>query len=471
MMADKTTPGGVLHDPVNGGRLDEPSAVNLDGRLRETAAQAAAMASVEASAAADRAEAAAGEAAAEADRAEGGLWAEGMAPTAWAQTTPDGHRLPLGYSTDGRLDAHAVQSWIASTDEATMSTDPVYRMVRQTPSGQIIYAERWDGAVEIPGLVVPESAIPAPPPAPTSLPVMDTDQYTPGSIVRPARADFSQVTLWGSSTMSYAARDYGDEWSALMGITLHSRGRGSEWIEQTAARQGSIPAVLTPAGGVIPASGSVQVTAPAESYLMQNAAVMLPYEGTLAGVHGLLAPGNGGLTFTRTTPGEPVPAADVEMIPDDEAIANTITVIQAGKNNLSAAWKYPEMGSPASILAHRVTMLEHHPAAAGAVLHVGDHINRGTSEVGSAAVRELNALSRAAFGPVFVDIPEWYASGQVWTDAGITPTGQDRADAEAGILPASLTTDGVHYTAAGSKALLTLIGRHLTRLGWTRKDA
>ena len=39
-MADKTTPGGVLHDPVNGGRLDEPSAVNLDARLREASAQA-----------------------------------------------------------------------------------------------------------------------------------------------------------------------------------------------------------------------------------------------------------------------------------------------------------------------------------------------------------------------------------------------------------------------------------------------
>ena len=42
MMADKTTPGGVLHDPVNGGRLDEPSAVNLDARLREASAQAGA---------------------------------------------------------------------------------------------------------------------------------------------------------------------------------------------------------------------------------------------------------------------------------------------------------------------------------------------------------------------------------------------------------------------------------------------
>ena len=41
-MADKTTPGGVLHDPANGGRMDEPTAVNLDARLREASAQAAA---------------------------------------------------------------------------------------------------------------------------------------------------------------------------------------------------------------------------------------------------------------------------------------------------------------------------------------------------------------------------------------------------------------------------------------------
>ena len=51
-MADKTTPGGVLHDPVNGKRLDEPSAVNLDARLREV--------SVATAAEADRAELAAG---------------------------------------------------------------------------------------------------------------------------------------------------------------------------------------------------------------------------------------------------------------------------------------------------------------------------------------------------------------------------------------------------------------------------
>lgn len=62
MMADKTTPGGVLHDPVNGKRLDEPSAVNLEARLREVSAEAGDEA--------DRAEAAAKDAAASAARAE-----------------------------------------------------------------------------------------------------------------------------------------------------------------------------------------------------------------------------------------------------------------------------------------------------------------------------------------------------------------------------------------------------------------
>lgn len=42
MMADKTTPGGVLYDPVNGKRMDEPSAANLDARLREVSAEAGA---------------------------------------------------------------------------------------------------------------------------------------------------------------------------------------------------------------------------------------------------------------------------------------------------------------------------------------------------------------------------------------------------------------------------------------------
>ena len=41
-LADKTTPGGVLHDPVNGKRLDEPSAVNLEARLREVSSEAGA---------------------------------------------------------------------------------------------------------------------------------------------------------------------------------------------------------------------------------------------------------------------------------------------------------------------------------------------------------------------------------------------------------------------------------------------
>ena len=41
-MADKTTPGGFLYDPTNGGRMDEPTAVNNEARWREVSAQAGA---------------------------------------------------------------------------------------------------------------------------------------------------------------------------------------------------------------------------------------------------------------------------------------------------------------------------------------------------------------------------------------------------------------------------------------------
>ena len=47
----------------------------------------------------------------------------------------------------------------------------------------------------------------------------------------------------------------------------------------------------------------------------------------------------------------------------------------------------------------------------------------------------------------------------------------DSADAAAGVLPAILAADKAHYNAAGAKGILTLIGRHMTRHGWTRKDA
>lgn len=38
-MATKQTSGGVTYDPVTGGPLDEPSALNLDARLREVGAR------------------------------------------------------------------------------------------------------------------------------------------------------------------------------------------------------------------------------------------------------------------------------------------------------------------------------------------------------------------------------------------------------------------------------------------------
>lgn len=73
--------------------------------------------------------------------------------TIWAHVTPEGERLPLGYSQDGRLDSHAqkiLQEDIVDTFDVSHS--PVYARLSTTPKGDILWGVRWDGTVEIPKL-------------------------------------------------------------------------------------------------------------------------------------------------------------------------------------------------------------------------------------------------------------------------------------------------------------------------------
>ena len=79
--------------------------------------------------------------------------ADGGEETAWAHTTPEGERLPLGYSKDGRLDSHARKI----IQEDTVGTfdfphDPVYARLSTTSKGDILWGVHWDGTVEIPKL-------------------------------------------------------------------------------------------------------------------------------------------------------------------------------------------------------------------------------------------------------------------------------------------------------------------------------
>ena len=385
--------------------------------------------------------------------------------TAWAQTTDTGHRLPLGYAPDGTLDPYARAAWLRDTEDATLTVDPIWRMVRTTPDGRIIYGERWDGSVVIPGLEG-QSRQPA-----AILSVMDVDQ-TAGEFT-PARADSSRVALWGSSTLANLGTT-AVAWAADKGLTLWAGGKGSEWIDQTAARQGATPARLTFPGGVVPASGTVSIRTAPEGNLEGRASVMRPFPGHVttksgARIAGTLAPAaNGaGLAFTREGAGAADPVADgVKFIPSDGVEwANATQIIQAGKNNLSNT--STAINRPEHVLEMRLKMARHQPAHMKRVLMVGDFVDVGGGASDAAArIRECNALTAAAFGPAFVDVYGWITGPQVWEDSGLTPTPEDTAAQAAGEMPPSIAKDTGHLNVTGNAAYMTLLDRHLTGLGW-----
>lgn len=487
-MALKKLPGGVIVETDGGARLNEEAGINLEAIHRQIVAgvdaqvgQAAAGVIEEAAAEADRASA-------EADRATTALTAiddagvvrgarltEARDETAWAQTTTDGYRLPLGYAPDGTLDAYARAAWLRDLDNARDGSDPQWARVRTTPDGRIIYGERWDGSVVIPGLVLPDGVGggASGPPVSVTVPsggegiVMDTAGY--GTATRPARVDMTRVALWGSSSMRLLGDTAAPAWAAERGMALFKGGQGSEKIAQSAARQGGDPARLTFPGGMVPASGSAPVTPAAGQRLDVTPQYLRPFTGyvtTKEGerIAGTLSGTVDGLVWTRATAGKAAPVEDgVTMAPDlGEEWANALQIIQAGKNDHAV----PDLQTPGRLVGIRLAMTAHQPALTKRVLMVGDFINNNSTEANAASLRAINAATKAAFGPVFVDVEAWMASAQVWDDTKVSPTPAD-LDAQARrVLPPSLAMDPGHLNEAGNKGYMTLIDRHLTGLGW-----
>lgn len=422
---------------------------------------------------------------AEADRAlsaideagvvRGARVAQSKETTAWAQTTEMGHRLPLGYAPDGTLDSYARAAWLRDTEDATLTTDPIWRMVRTTPDGQIIYGERWDGSVVIPGLVVPAGTGggTSSPPVSVTVPsggegvVLDTAGY--GTVTRPARVDMTRVALWGSSSMRLFGDTTAPAWAAERGMALFKGGQGSERIAQTAARQGGDPARLTFPGGMVPASGGVAVTPAVGQRLDITPQYMRPFTGYVTTkdgerITGTLSGTVDGLVWTRATAGQVAPVEDgVTMVPDlGVEWANALQIIQAGKNDHAVT----ELQDPARLVSIRLAMTAHQPALTKRVLMVGDFVNSNSSASSVAALRAINAATKVAFGPVFVDVEEWLASEQVWADCGVSPTAEDRDAQKRRVIPPSLSLDPGHLNETGNTGYAKLIDRHLAGLGW-----
>lgn len=289
---------------------------------------------------------------------------------------------------------------------------------------------------------------------------LTSDRYLVDGVLVPVNTDLGNLTIWGSSSAQFVA-SFLTSTMAPHGATVFGQGKSAERIQHTAARQGSIPALLTVAGGSIPASGPVTVTA---SNMITSSALK-PFTGTLAGVHGTLSSSPTVMTFTRTTSGgaTPVPAGTAFISEFGSLHRDDTTHLWVGKNNWS------DSGAINLVVSGTKTMFEFTRPLVKRSLIWGQFVD-SEQVVGSVQynfVVAVNAALKAFFGDLFFDVRAYLASPQLWVDAGVSPTGADLTAQSNGIKPPSVSQDTGHLNDAGNQAISTAALRHMREvLGW-----
>lgn len=269
---------------------------------------------------------------------------------------------------------------------------------------------------------------------------------------------------WGDSLTESTQ---GGGWVAMLaaktGRNHVNRGVGGQRTDEIAARQGGVPALLTVAGGTIPESGSVTVTASA------NLAARTTVPGTLAGVSGSVknitnADSTTTIIFERTAPGTAVPVpARTPFYPDDGvAYAGRTVTLWAHVNSVAAGHsvpfivtRYRAMVDYLTPRTKRVMVLEGIPGTGGTT---------GSAE--RARLDGVNNALAAAFPGYYLPVIAYLQSAAAFTAAGITRTADDDADIAAGIIPRSFRSDFLHLNAAGNTALAAHIHTTAQERGW-----
>lgn len=286
----------------------------------------------------------------------------------------------------------------------------------------------------------------------------------------------ANVLLAGHSMLAGAASAIVARLSA---VTVTSLAVGGETSRAIAARQGGQPVTFLPAGGSIPASGSVDVAlvyadGGAAWPLLQGAT---SYAGTVRLQDGTSIPGTFSIirdpaatayvhhagdryTFTRTNAGAARTIVGTVPFIYDVAVPrrSDIFVIWAGRNNFAETDQ---------VIADTQAMILHQYALDRRFVVLSEH-NSSTAVSGSTEwtqVKTLNDRQRALWGRRFIDARR-YLIDYGLAHAGITPTTQDLADIANDVVPSSLRSDNLHLNATGSGIVADLIKARLIELGW-----
>lgn len=289
----------------------------------------------------------------------------------------------------------------------------------------------------------------------------DTDRYVRGSEVLPVSANMTRISGFGSSSMM-RFEPYFSPVATEFGATYFDGGKGGERSDETAARIGSIPALLTFPGNTIPGSGSVAV----DCSNVEERQQLKMFNGFVNGTRGRLefSGAEDSWIFTRNPTGDPVPMPpDSPMVPEYSAnIRDSVAMLWMGKNDTSALL-------PAEDIIRRTdASFDWFSSLYKRCIVLGHYVNRNVPEVDARRdlIYAVNDAYEKRYGLLYIDVQAYLMSQQVWDDTGITPTQADLDNQAIGNLPPSLTDDGMHMNDAAYTAFTQIVRQKFIDLTW-----
>ena len=313
-----------------------------------------------------------------------------------------------------------------------------------------------------------------------------------------ARSDLTKIAVIGSSTPWEMRTEIAGAFDGLIPayggvevVDVTNDCKSGERSMHTAARLGAIPARLTINGGVIPASGSVLVTA----VNMTGNNQLKAYEGRLnrwtddaqtgGQIPGTLSwsADDSSLIFTRANPGSEISIGwEVSFFPTlGPTLRDRFFVIHTGWNDAPGGSTWEQIFERREAI---VNYLDARDIRFSIWTDMCD-MDWAPENPNRAKFASGNAAMIAKWGPLVWDMNAYFLGSQVWTDAaaipsdilnglapGFTgPTTEDLAQQAAGNRCPSLSRDAGHFNALGRYLAAQEFRRHLVNNNLYRTES
>lgn len=248
----------------------------------------------------------------------------------------------------------------------------------------------------------------------------DREDNAPGGLFYAASPEFkehsyiarSKISGWGHSFMQNGV--FMRKLSELTGLYSYNFGLGATTSVSIAARQGGRRISYMPVGGVIPASGSVNLTPNIPGPASNAGGLSLSFKSSLAGVDGVFAWNGTTASFTRDASGSAVSVSETTPLYVLPITTNSVTngagigveydlndecinVFWLGRNNISSTDLIMEcmtdMVNYLKNIGKRVVLLPEFPSA-----------GETTGTTGYIQVMDLNARMKLAYPEFYCEI-------------------------------------------------------------------